>query len=589
MITLPQHYDLIVLNEEFNSNRLKTELIDIEKFVKVNNCQEVSDPVFFNGPVPTSKGLLSNEIFGITKTERAGIYAYIDLGGWFLHPLAYRVLYNLNSKIKEIVHGTDYFRIDEDGKLVKDPDGSTGIEWLKENLDKINFNTSDTKSRQKRIKFINKFKDRIWIKKYIVIPAYYRDVDTKQASIGVGEINKLYSSLLLACKSLRETSTYGLSLSNATKGRIQQILTSIYEWFGKGTTLNGQQTAENLPGKTGLIKRGVMYKTVDYSTRLVMSCPELKAETLKDIMVDMDHAALPLASALANFKPFIIFWMRRYFENLYAGKTEIVFKSTDNDRIRITVPLLDYQTIFSDERINEEIERYIHGYSNRFIKVPVPIDKAEFVRLLKEKKIPIKNYESDKLFFSRFTGRKIQNDYKSKHDRNINYASYPLSSRPLTWCDLFFMAACDVTEDKMVLITRFPIDSYLNQYPSKVRIKSTNKTVPVYVNNKFYRWYPDIKEEDIGKNTSSLFSDTLSISNGRINAMIMDYDGDTAIVKPIYTVEANKECEDAMNSKLQIIGMNGISERDISKEAIVTLYALTIHPDDSIKFTDPIF
>ena len=33
----------------------------------------------------------------------------------------------------------------------------------------------------------------------------------------------------------------------------------------------------------------------------------------------------------------------------------------------------------------------------------------------------------------------------------------------LTWCDLFYMAACDVTSDKMVLITRFPIDSFLNQ------------------------------------------------------------------------------------------------------------------------------
>ena len=116
---------------EAATEHFKTEILDVDKFIKMNQCKEVSNPVFFNGPTPTEDGLLSNEIFGITKAERAGIYAYIDLGGDFMPPLIYKTLLKLNGKIADVVNGTDYFKIDAKGDLVPDPDGDTGIDWLK--------------------------------------------------------------------------------------------------------------------------------------------------------------------------------------------------------------------------------------------------------------------------------------------------------------------------------------------------------------------------------------------------------------------------------------------------------------------------
>ena len=54
--------------------------LDIDKFIKKNECQEIDDPVAFNNNnSPSPRGLLSNEIFGITMEDRSGIYAYIDL------------------------------------------------------------------------------------------------------------------------------------------------------------------------------------------------------------------------------------------------------------------------------------------------------------------------------------------------------------------------------------------------------------------------------------------------------------------------------------------------------------------------------
>ena len=582
---------------EAATEHFKTELLDVEKFIKMNQCKEVSNPVFFNGPTPTEDGLLSNEIFGITKAERAGIYVYIDLGGDFMPPLIYKTLLKLNGKIADVVNGTDYFKIDDKGELVPDPDGDTGIDWLKRNFNKIKFKKNDSSSRNKRIDFIEKVKSKMWINKWVVIPAYYRDVDTKDSGIGVGEINKLYSSLIMASRALKETTGYGLTLSDVTKARVQNILVQIFDWFGNGTTINGQATPANLPGKMGLIKRGTLYKTVDYGARLVMSAPDVSGEDIDDLMVDMDHAALPLAAALCNFKPFILFWLRRFFENRFAGKLE--YPIMINDKESIMVPLVDYQIAFSDIELDKQIERFIHGYSNRFIPIDLPVDKAEFARRVKGKEYvnPVtgKSYDLKNVKFGMyFTGYKLNNASEYEETKQ-EYSETLKVNRRVTWCDLFYMAACDVTSDKMVLITRFPIDSYLNQYPSKVRIKSTNKTVPMVIqsefedNLKFYRWYPSIEDTDINTNTSPVFEDTLSICNGLIEAMGMDYDGDTAIVKPVYTIEANKECEKQANAKIQILGMNGYTTRSVSKENILCLYELTIHPDPTVKFVNPEF
>ena len=582
---------------EASFKHLKVFLLDVEKFIKVNpSTKEVSNPVFFNGPTPTEDGLLSNEIFGITKAERSGIYGYIDLGGTFIHPLVYKTLCKLNGKIESIINGTEYFIINDKGELIPSDDGGTGIEWFKRNFNKIKFQRNESSSRNKRIDFIEKCKNEMWISKYIVIPAYYRDVDTRDAGIGVGEINKLYSSLIMATKSLKETAGFGLTLSDVTKARVQNILVQIFDWFVNGTTINGKETPANLPGKMGLIKHGLMYKTVDYSARLVMSAPDVSGESIDDLMVDMNHAALPLAAALCCFKPFIMFWLRRFFENRFAGKLEYPVKI--NDEETVMVPLVDYQIAFSDIELDKQIERFIHGYSNRFIPVNLPVDKEEFARKVKNKELKSasgKPVDISKISFGMsFMGYKLNNS-KEFDKTKMEYSTEDKLQRNITWCDLFYMAACDVTEDKMVLITRFPIDSYLNQYPSKVRIKSTVKTQPMVIqsdfddNMKLYKWYPVIEAKDINSNTSPVFEDTLSICNGLIDVMGMDYDGDTAIVKPVYTIEANQECEKQANAKIQVLGMNGYSTRNVTKENILCLYELTVQPDDSVKFVNPEF
>ena len=67
--------------EEYNkvTHHLNLELLDIDRFVKVNKLQPISNPVMYTKDnIPSDDGLLSNKIFGVTVDDRSGIFAYID-------------------------------------------------------------------------------------------------------------------------------------------------------------------------------------------------------------------------------------------------------------------------------------------------------------------------------------------------------------------------------------------------------------------------------------------------------------------------------------------------------------------------------
>lgn len=541
-------------------------LLDIEDFIKKNDVKEISNPIFFNqNKLPTSDGLLSNEIFGITKEERANRFGYIDLHGTFLHPLVYKVWSALDKNVKSIVHGIDNFVIDSNGQFKQDPNGKTGIKFLKDNINKIKIRSTDSTKRDRVIEFLNISKPLMFITKYPVIPAFYRDVNTEGGKVGVGDINKYYNSIIIASKALAEAQDYGLSLSNSQAGRMQEMLLQVYNYFGAGNP-DAKGSGVGMPSKFGIIRRANLSKTTDYSSRLVITSPELKVEKLDDIEADMDYSVVPLASLSINFLPYMIFWLRGFFENEFSTRTTYTVHMKDG-KVK-EIPIQDYQIAFSDERIKDEINRFVHGYSNRFIPVKVPT---------LDKKLNV---------YMHFKG-KITSSQDAKNNEQGE-----IINRRLTWCDLLFMAASEVTADKHILITRYPIDSFYNQFPTKVKVQSTIDTEPMLVNSggmpKFYKKYPKIREEDIEKDTSNKFIDSLNMCNGYLDSIGGDYDGDQVSVKGIYSAEANAELDQQMNSKIHYIGLDGISVMDVGKEAKQSLYCLTMVLPNS-NLTDPQF
>lgn len=554
-----------VVNEA-NEGHLKLgEPINVERFIKANNVQQVSDPIFFiRDMVPTPKGLLSNEIFGIVKEQRANTFAYIDLGDWFMHPLVYKKWCMKDKRIKEIVHGIKKFSIGADGDFVEDDHGKSGVKFIKDNIDKIKIKRTGSRERDDIIEYIYKYKDLIFMRKMLVMPAYYRDVQSKKGGkIGVGDLNKLYQSLIMSSNSLLETKDYGLSMSDAIKGRIQETITAIYNSI---TGTSGDDTdGVGLSKKSGLVRSAIMSKTTDYGTRLIISAPELKVETVDDLMVDLDYSALPLASACVNFMPFVIFHMKRFFENEFGGGVKHkVLSNGKIDYVEVKDPLIS----FSEDELKKQLKRFVYGFSNRFSPVAVPLVNGKTGYLV-------------------FSGRHV--DPKDYANGKVAGES-PLIDRRLTWCDVIFMAVNEAVKDKHVLITRYPIDSCYNTISTKIHISTIKDMEGVYINDEYYRWYPRIREQDIGTNTSDKFIDTLCLSNLHLKGLGGDYDGDSVAVKGVWTVEANEEINTSMKSKKNMITMGGVNIKVSSNEAIQSIYSLTrVLPEVEPKLTDPIF
>lgn len=72
---------------------MKLDLFNIDEFIKVNHCQEVTSPIFFQyDGNPTDDGLFSYTIFGMSDEDRKNRFGYVDLHSKFLHPLVFTLM-----------------------------------------------------------------------------------------------------------------------------------------------------------------------------------------------------------------------------------------------------------------------------------------------------------------------------------------------------------------------------------------------------------------------------------------------------------------------------------------------------------------
>ena len=560
-----QEADSLVVNEEYDKviNRLQLDILDVDKYVRVNQCKPVTNARPFTGNgVPSPDGLLSNEIFGYTQKERSGTFGYIDLHGWFMDPSCYKTWCTLDSRIKNIVFGVKYYSIDEKGNLYDDEEsGNTGIDWLRKNISKIKFKESESNMRKLSIKYLERNRDKMFINKYIVIPPFYRDKNTGTGSrvvVGLGGVNKIYTNLIVASEALTATQEYGFDSSDSMKGRVQDIILQLYDFFcGNNNASLENSKGAGLSSKLGLFRRTAMSKTSDFSSRLVISPIDLKVDKPDNLMIDFDKSAVPLYSAITQFRDFVMFQTRQFFENEFTGSATYPVLDK-NGKVRSIIPE-DPEILFGDERIEKEMDRFLHGYNNRFVPIEIPVADS------KEK------------FYMRYKGRLVTPGTTNPEN--------PLTERRLTWCDVFYIATVEAVRDKHVLITRFPIDYFSNQFTTKVEVASTRETEVVEYDGTIYKWYPKIREEDIGSDTSNTFVDTLRFSNLYLSGIGGDFDGDMCTIKGVYTREANEELDNFMDSKQNLVTYGCKPLREPGSDSIQAMYALTKILSDT-KVTD---
>lgn len=518
---------------------MKINLFDTEEFIKINNLKEITSPILFErGGIPNPNGLVSNEIFGVSTRDRRETFAYISLNGYFFHPHIYKVFKRLYRNIEQIVGGTETYSINKDGLLVKDPKGQTGLQFIYDNWEKIKWERTQG-MRNERIDILTKTpKNEIFTKYQIVIPAFYRDITSDSNGGGTTrELNAMYVKLIRMVTLIRDESLFDFSFHSTIKS-IQDTLVQIYDYF-----------KSKLNRKSGLIRKFLLGKSVDYSVRSVIAAPLFHVERPEDNMIDMMHCGMPISQCCALFYPFVFAWVYDFFQKEYVEmKHDKTYVSNEPGAEGISMEIKDPEAFFDDRYVRKMIDKYIKNPDGRFDKIYVPTTQG--MKTIK------------------FLGQML----------NSNGEPQGILKRDITITDILFRACVDVTSNKHVMVTRYPILDHFCMFFNRIHVASTNQTIPVDINGVVYKWYPLIDFEIPKSQVGAQFVDTTKFSNSFLRGMNGDYDGDQVTVKSLYSLEANEEAESMMQRKSFVITTAGKNIRETDCECIQGLYVLTKDP-----------
>jgi DNA-directed RNA polymerase beta' subunit len=524
---------------------MKIDILDIEKLIEINDLKEVSSPrLFSNKMMYDTEGILSSEIFGISKGDRRSTFAYIDLKRHYIHPHIYsKVLKGMFKNIIYIVSGQRYYSV-KDGQLVEDEEnGWTGLESLYEHWDEINWRKSKSNNATNKQLMINLTKDQVFITKTLVCPPAYRDVmiaGTVDSSDHVNELNNLYVKLIRMVSLLNEGGLFAAT-QYATQMKVQDTLVEIMVYF-----------KNQISKKQGLIRKNLIGKSVDYGVRAVISAPTYNNENINDNMVDIEHVALPISHCCSTFYPFIESWLKNFFTREIINDPNLVTYYDYDLKKEITASLKDPDIQFSEKSIRKMINDYCLNPDNRFkvinVDVVVPSTKGDKIvkaSIILKGKILLEN--------------------------NIQQ----VLNRSMTVTDILYLACVDVCEKRHVMVSRYPVGTDKGIYFNKIRVQSTTQHVNLIFNGKEYPFYPkidfDIPQDKVGVQ----FIDTLVMSNSHLDGMGADYDGDQVSIRGIWSDEANLEAEQIMNQKMSALNITGTNAKGVAKEVFNSLYELT--------------
>lgn len=475
-----------------------------DKIIMNSNLQPVTDPISHGaGGVPSEGGLFSDTIFGRVPDAKQKQFAYIDLYEKFFHPYVYEILKTLMPKrFDKCAHGDGSWKITSDGALVEIPkddpnydEDANGIKWLVNNYHKMKFAETGSMVRGDRIKLLKSLSnDEIFISKWIVIPIVYRDIDKNSSIHKLPELNNHYNSIIQYANSLRD-STFDF-FNNQIRYNLQQELVAIRKY--------GQSLIEK---KHGFFHKAILGKSIDRGSRDVISVAVMNnLQRPEDNPIDIFHTGISLSKCLIIGYDFVLRYCVQFFADNFRNISEYPVYNLVNGEYKIvgSIKIKNQLERFTSEYIKKKIKRFNNSHGTRFEIITIETEDGH--------EIPMH----------------LSGMFAPMSDKKVTTST--ILNRPMTWTDLFYLAAENTLSDKYVYITRYPVTSHSSIFPSQCRVLSTIKTIPAYIDGQFYKYYPYIDLNTPSDRISSLFNDTLTMSNMYLDALGGDFDGDEVLV-----------------------------------------------------------
>jgi DNA-directed RNA polymerase beta' subunit len=341
---------------------MKLELLNINDYVENNKLKPITTIRLYEKVEKTDpNGLFSEEIFGrFGSTERRKKFAYIDLKTTVIHPEAFQILTGLDASISKLLTNKMQYIVDDKGFLIEDPqNGSSGISYFISIFKKLDIEKF-AKTRPKNVKFVKDNKDKIFINKYLVLPAGIRDLSISKTSnqtiVNFSDLSELYTNLI------RHTNTLGSNIEslpdeikNPITEQIQKTILEINNWI-----------KNRLKGKSGLIRGGLLRKVIDYSGRLVITT---------DNTIPLGYVGLPWSVVLKLYEPFAINYILKKDQNMLKSIQYLLKSETPldvNDLKKFFAAIIN-----KPEIIPEDMVDYFIHVAEAIIKDKVVIYKRD--------------------------------------------------------------------------------------------------------------------------------------------------------------------------------------------------------------------
>lgn len=508
---------------------MKLDIVDVDKIIEVNKLPEITSPFTLDREGrPHPDGLYSVDTFGRPgSAQRKQQFAYVNLKKNFLHPVVFRLLTESYKFVGNVLSGEKYVIIQKNGTLKvvdEDTDGAgTGVDFIYENWDNIKWEIGASKSRREKIELLRHFKkEEIFVRNWLVCPAFYRDIDMTSSSderiASTDEVTPMYARLINLC-SLIDTENLLFS-GHSNELRVQNTIYEIYLFF-----------TQALAKKNGIIHKKLLGKAVDFPVRSVISATTLDTERYDEQQIPMGFVGLPLHQCIAAFMPLVMVELENRFVQPFKTGTISVYDASTGKPTKVDEKSLE--TVGQDY-LTKLIKRYSRSHESRLDQVMIKIDGKD---------TPLDIYEKS-------LGRKF------------------------SLLDMLYIATYYAVQGKYVVTTRYPLEDYRNIVPLQVKIMVTEDTQPMKLGSALFGEFPEypIIPTD---GSEPRWVDSMRMNNLYLGGYGGDFDGDMVSTKALFSVEATEELARLAKTPLNFLDPSGSATRVVEKELIQSFFNFT--------------
>lgn len=523
-------------------------ILDPDAFIQKYGCQPVTS-TFIMEPstmIFDDNGLFSERIFGMrTAPERLITFGYVNLKIKVFHPRIYSNLVRLKGLYGEIMSGKSFARFDPEIKdfvsaLRHEEGAGTGYAFFLSHYHDIEFQKSKSLTRNDRITILERYKDKVFLDKWLIAPAGIRDIqqDETTSARTMGDLNQYYVSLITYARSIpdQEPSEDMISMFDAVRYSIQAKLVKINEYF-----------QNMIEGKTGFMEKKFGARNLALGTANVVSPARMAGETVEDSKFPkVDQSMVPLYQAAKMFQPKIIWAIRTLFYNqVFNEATTQIALIDKNYKLgyhEISAALTE--RYFTTDSMIRLLNRYADlDFRSKPVAIKLNDNQYYYLFLVYDDGTDIWQFRDLDAF----------KQYYESTERKFD----PNKVRPMTWMEMLYISTAYATRGTYMTSTRYPVLHPGSVFVAKTYVISTDPSRKIKYHAFNSDEYTEFAEypilDEVNSDSARLHPSRISGDTG-LNA---DFDGDRMNFNGIMTDEAIKAAQEYNESLESILLPDG--------------------------------